>query len=241
MKMKKIGIIGGLGPVTTADFYLKIVDLSKSFNRLQHPSILIFNLPLTNKVEKDVAVKAQNMNSILPFLLDGVRQMEMAQVDFIVIPCNTVHVFIQGLRASTTIPILSIIEETVDRIKINNFKKVGLLATKETIKNNLFVESKKQEFEIVVPIGSQQNKISEIIGRILENKIEIKDKVTLMKIIEKLKSRGAEAVILGCTDLPLLINTKDSSLPLLNTLDILASSATELAFSRILKSSHHNP
>lgn len=227
--MQTIGIIGGLGPQTTGDFFLKIIELSRKQNKIQNPSILIFNLPIPKKVEQDLAVNGQNMNNMLPFLMDGVKKLETARVDFMVIPCNTVHVFIDKLRKSTTIPILSIIEETTKVVTKNNLKKVGLLASKQSIKSQLFKPISSQQIEIILPNSVDQGKIAKIIGNLLSNKIKENDKNTLVKIIKKMKNQCAQAVILGCTDLPLLIKQKDSPLPLINTLDILAQAATNKA------------
>lgn len=224
-KQKIIGVVGGLGPETTASFFTKMIETNRKKNKIGNPSIIVFNLPVTRQVENDLVVKGENIMSILPFLIDGVKKLEMAKVDFIVIPCNTVHVFIDDLRKISSVPIISIIEETSKQIVKKGFKKVGLLSTKQTIKSQLFNKELNKKIELICPSVDDQEKISKIIGNLLTNNIKQSDRNVLINIIEKFKDLGVEAVILGCTDLPLLIQDRDSKLPLINTLDILAEAA----------------
>jgi len=225
MRNTTIGVVGGLGPETTANFYLEIINLSKKLNKVNYPSILIHNLPLTFKVEEETAVSGENINSILPFLLQGTKKLLKAKVSFVVIPCNTVHVFIKQIRQVSSVPVLNIVEETTKKIIKDGHKKVGLLASKETIKSKLYVSDPSNAIEVLLPSTEDQEKVALAIKNLLGNKKKIADRNALVEIIQKFENDGAEAVILGCTDLPLLIKPKDSSLPLINTLDILAESA----------------
>src|ERR1035437_4647917 len=136
-KIKTLGIIGGLGPETTARFYMEVVFACSKISG-RRPQILISNVAVPLSVEKELITEAKNMKNILPFLLNAARQLEKGGADFIVIPCNTVHIFIEEIRASVNIPVLSIIEETSNFLRKGKVKEVGVFATTATIKNKLF-------------------------------------------------------------------------------------------------------
>jgi len=222
MKPKTIGVLGGLGPDTTAKFYLRLIKLSREKNKKSYPSIVIHNLPVTFKVEENTAIKGINLHQMLPFLVAGVKQLKLAKVDFIVIPCNTVHVFIDELRKTTQIPIISIIDKTLEHIRKAGIHKVGLLATNKTIKSGMFTSHNTDQLKIICPNKFEQQIVARTISHILKNKITNKDQTNLLKIIQNLKMKSAEAVILGCTDLQLIINAKNSPLTVCDTMEILA-------------------
>lgn len=217
-KNKTLGIIGGLGPETTADFYLEVVFACSKINR-RRPQMLISNVAIPLKIEKEIITEAKNEKNILPFLIDAAKQLEKGGADFIAIPCNTVHIFIKEIRKSVNIPVLSIIEETSNFLKKEKIKKVGLLATTATIKNKLFdVHLKQSGIKIKTPDDSNQLRMGIIINRLVNNKHSDKDKKELMGIINKLK---VKSVILACTDLQIL-NPKCNGVKIFDTMDILA-------------------
>src|SRR3989344_5572385 len=115
--MKTVGIIGGLGPATTSKFYLEIVQKCFDKNKHSRPPILIWNVPIPFKVEEDLIVRGQGEDRFLPFLIDAARRLENGGANFLVIPCNSVHIFIDHIRKSVNVPVLSIVEETVKVLK----------------------------------------------------------------------------------------------------------------------------
>ena len=164
---------------------------------------------------------------MLELLKNAVIRLNKNGVSFIVIPCNTVHVFIKRLRKISEKPILSIIEECAEECKKRKIKKVGLLGTNTTIKQDLHgKELRKRNINVLIP--EKQNEVSKVILNILNNKTTEKDKVRILEIIMELKSDGAEAVILGCTDLDILIKDKDSVLPLIDTTKVLENKVVEI-------------
>lgn len=226
---KTIGILGGMGPEATADLYMRIVKICQikygaKFDS-DYPQIIINSIPLPDVVE------AKNIDNIYSFLSSGVKILENAGADFIVIACNTVQFLVSKLREEIKIPIIGIPEETLKIVKSNNIKKVGLLATKNTIKMEAFdKEAEKFGMNILTPILEQQNKITNVIMNILSGSKFEQDKLTLQQIIEDLINRGAEAVIIGCTDLPLIINNNGSKVLLLDTTEVLAQASVREAF-----------
>lgn len=217
-------MIGGLGPETTTKLYLSIV---RKFREIGdgYPAISIFSIPVPSRLEEDIIRHSRNEDELLPYLLEGVRQLKKNS-SFVVIPCNTAHAFLDILRKEAGIPLLDIIEETAKRAKEGGFHTVGILATNKTIEKGLF-DRKLGEFGIttVKPDLKERRDVTELIYAILhegERHDREKSKEALKKIISNLQKRGAEAVILGCTDLQLVIGQEDSRIPLLDSLEILS-------------------
>lgn len=224
--MKTIGILGGFGPETTAEFYISIISKNRKLKRLGHPNILIHNSPVPFKLEEDAVKNARNIDKCMPLLINGIKALQN-KVDFIVIPCNTLHVFVEKLRKESKVPIVSIVEETVNKINSRHFSKVGLLATPKTIKEKLF-DDKLREIgvKLVRPNKIDQGKISKLIHMLLKGHKTSKMNLEFSKVVKTLQKTGVEAIILGCTDLQLL-KQSDFSIELIDTLDVLADSTVK--------------
>mgnify|MGYP001608487506 CR=1 FL=1 len=220
--MKTLGIIGGLGPETTANFFMEVILSCAELNKLHRPSILIANVPIEFKLEEDFIKHSKGKRKLLSLLIDSAIRLEKGGADFIVIPCNTVHVFIGEIRKAVNIPVLSIIDEAVDFLNERNTKNVGLLATPSTIKNRLFDSKlKTNSIQMEIPDERSQKKLGEIINKILRNTHNLNDKKDLTKIINRFSS---DLVLLACTDLHILIPIKENP-KILDTMQILKNAA----------------
>lgn len=218
--MKKAGIIGGLGPETLAKFCLE-VGFACSKKTGIRPNILVSNVAIPLRTESEI-INGRNKGKILPLLIDSAKQLEKAGADFIVIPCNTVHVFIEEIRKSVKIPVLSIVEEAVTFLNSKGVKKVGLLGTNTTIKEKLFDRQLKQNgIKIVIPDNSNQTKLSLLIDRLVKKLPNKRDKQKLLEIIDRFTAKNVDCVLLACTDLQLLIKNHNK-VRIFDTLDILA-------------------
>lgn len=227
MKKKIIGILGGMGPASTAIFYQNIIRQCQKQYGAQYdedyPEIFIYNLPIP-----DVVKGIKNPSKILPILIKGIKKLEAIGVDFITIPCNTVQYFYEDLKRNVSIPVLNIVEEVAKKVKLNNYKKVGLLATITTIENKIYDKIlNKSGIEIILP--ERQEQITSIILNILAGKKLESDKAKLKTIIEKMKKSGAETIILGCTDISILLNQKDVDIELFDSNEILAEVTVKYA------------
>ena len=225
-KFSRLGVIGGLGPETSFNFCLNVNNKVRELTDCQ-PDILLENLPVSKNSEEKIirGIVAEELKWIL---ISAVERLNKSGVDFIVIPCNTVHIFIDELRRISKVPILSIIEETAKECSKKGVKRAGLLASKTTINQKLHEnELKKFGIETVSPDSAEQKTINDIIIRIIHNNEDSNDKKILADVIKKLKTRGADAVILGCTDLSSLISQKNSDLKLIDTLKILEKCSVE--------------
>lgn len=203
--MKTVGIIGGFGPETTAAFQLEIVDLCAAQKLMGRPPILMWNTPIPLQIEDDLILKGKSMDKFLPFLISGAKMLEKAGSDFLVFPCNTLHIFINEIRNSVSIPVLNIVDEMAISLKKNNIDRIGLIGTKITIKSNMHT-NKLRTFgvETVLPSKKDQIHIDRIIHNILNQKDTIKNKKDLERIANTFKIRGVHHIILACTDLQLL-------------------------------------
>lgn len=222
--MKTVGIIGGLGPETTSEFYLEIIFSCYKKNKVNRPPILIWNVPLEYKVEEDLITKAIGEERYISYLIDAAKRLESGGADFLVMPCNSLHIFIEEIRKSVDIPVLSILEETASFLKNKNINKVGIIATLSTIKNKLYETYLiKNQIKQIIPIKSDQKEIGKLINNLVLNRYDDVDRKKLIKMIENLTKKGLSTVILACTDLQLL-TPKIKGIQVFDTMKILADS-----------------
>lgn len=223
-KYKTIGILGGMGPEATADLYLRIIQLfQQKYGAIydsDFPEIIIVNLPIPDVVEN-----ANEQNTVKEMLIQGVRKLEKAGVDFVAIPCNTVTYYIKEMQNTVSIPIINILQETANAVKKSGIKQVGLLGTETTITSKIY-DNVLDEIQILTLEKPEQIETTKVIMNILAGRKNQKDKEKLLEFIQKLRNKGAKKVILGCTELPLLIRSNDD---VFDTLEILAKSVIERA------------
>jgi aspartate racemase len=161
-------------------------------------------------------------------LLDSVNVVQ-DKVDFIVLPCNTLHVFIEDLRRASKKPVVSIIDEVVNEVKSRGLKKVGLLAAMETFRSGLYESALAgNSVRVVKPSGQDRRRLSRIIHLVLKGVKSEALKTELVAMVGDMKRKGAEGVILGCTDLQLLLKQEDSSLRLIDAMEVLADSTVRM-------------
>lgn len=220
--MKTLGIIGGLGPETTAEFYLEVVFGCQKINNEIRPQILICSVPMDLRMEKDAIVRGVGEEKYVPILVETAKRLENAGADFLVMPCNSLHAFIGEIRQSVKIPILSIIEETVNFMKEQNISSAGLISTVITKRHRLYENAFSQaEIKVLLPTDFEQAKIGNIIHHLVINRQGNKEREELLKIIEGFKAKGVEHVVLACTDLQLLL-PKHEGINIHDTMKILA-------------------
>ncbi len=206
--MKTVWIIWGVWPETTAEFYLDIVFSCQRKNISARPGIIISSVPLPFQIEKDLIEKNEGSERYIPFLIAEAKRLEQSGAKFIVMPCNSLHVFIEEIRAAVNIPVLSIIEETVKFLQKNNFKKAGIVSTSATIKNKLYEQAfENADIGYETPDPYQQEKMGKYIMNLVSGMQSNKDREGLIEIINDFEDKNVDVVILACTDLQLLIPT----------------------------------
>jgi len=204
--MKTVGIIGGLGPETTSEFYLELIFSCQKLNKVNRPPILIYSVPLPYDIEEDAIARGKGEERCVPFILDAAKKLEKAGADFLVMPCNSLHTFIEDLRSAVKIPVLSIVEETTEFLKKENISEVGIISTSITLNKKLYENSfMANGIKQITPDDFQQAKIGKMIHNLVSNRHDNKDREELIKVINDFETKGIDHVILACTDLQLLI------------------------------------
>lgn len=225
--MKIAGIIGGFGPEGTSQFYLSLIDSCYKKTKDKRPPLLIWNAPFPYKIEKEFLLFDRGGEKYIPYLTQAARILEKAGVDFLVLPCNSLHIFIKQIKRAVAIPVLSIIEETVLVLKHKRIKRIGLLATAATLEKKLYQPLLKEaKIDTVVPSPIDQAKLGHIINKIVRGKATKKDRLKFKIIAHKLKQKGARAILLTCTDLPKL-SSRDISIPIYDTVQVLAEATAK--------------
>ena len=229
--MKSVGVIGGLGPETTAEFYLEVIfQCQKKYDK-QRPLIVISSVPLLFEIERDLIASNTGKERYIPFLVDEAKRLEKSGVDFLVMPCNSLHVFIEDIRSAVSIPVLSIVEETINYLKQHGFNKVGLISTSATVANNVY-ETKLEENNIafVAPNDLQRAKMDKIIQRLIEGQHLNKDRELILEVVKELSAQDVDCVALACTDLQLLL-PKSGEVEIFDTMKVLAESTVRAILS----------
>lgn len=231
-KYKTIGILGGMGPEASANLYSRMLKYAQNeYGAVQdfdYPPIIIYSLPLigfdeTGIVDKDL-VKSQ--------LIEGVKKMENAGCDLIIIGCNTVHIFYKEMQSSVKIPILNIIEETKKKVLTEGYKKVGLFASETTTKTQLYQKRFTDSgVEVISPSEKQQKVLNKVIEHVMGGNQNMHDVLSLKDIARDYVKQGAEAIVMGCTEIPLAINQSQTDIKLFDTIDIIVRSAVDFSIS----------
>jgi len=221
-----LGIFGGMGPEATADLYKQILDITPAETDQEHIPTIIFSNP---QVPDRMESIANGGDLIKPYLRFSVRKLESAGASFIAIPCNTVHYFYDYMQKSVDIPIIHMIRETAIEVadKYPDIKKVGLLATTGTIKSGLYNnELEAKGFEVLSPADSiEVNMVMKAVYGI-KSKTDPQLNEDLLAIAgNHLYERGAEVIVLGCTEIPLAYNPDRVDLPVVNATRVLAERA----------------
>lgn len=228
--MKTIGLIGGTGWISTAEYY-KIIneETNKRLGGLEFAKCILFSL---NYGEIDSFNKQNNPAGVYSLISDAATKLIAAGADCILLCANTMHQYADELERNINVPLFIHIAQATGRIiRKQGLSKVGLLGTKQTMEMDFYKLKLKQEnIDVIVPEEEDRDFIQQTISNeLLKNIFLNKSKVKFQIIMEKLKSEGAEGIILGCTEIPLLIKQTDSSLPLFNTLEIHSLAAVDFA------------
>lgn len=216
--MKKLGILGGMGPESTLLYYKEIVyEYKKKDKNGYFPSLTIDTV---NMYEMLGYCKAQQYDILADYLLQGIYNLEKAGVDFAILASNTPHVVFDIIKEKAHIPLLSILEPTYQAIKQNRIENAAWLGTAFTMEQKwfkkIFVDN---GINIVVPNEKERAFIDKVIAEELEFGIVNENSKKIMdSIIQRLIEEGIEAVIMGCTELPLMYANEKLPVPVFDTL-----------------------
>lgn len=219
--MKKVGIIGGTGPESTIDYYKMIINKYQSIKKDgSYPEILIYSIDLQKAVD---FINDNKLADLADYLLNAINSLYKAGADFGIVAANTPHLVFDLLIEKSPISLLSIIEETCKKTDESNIKRVGLLGTKFIMQSDLYKnEMQKYNISVVIPNEDEIKKVHNWIFSELELGI-IKDETRkgFLDIIKRMKDEDKiEGLILGCTELPLILKNDEFNIKFLNTTEI---------------------
>jgi aspartate racemase len=221
-----LGIFGGMGPEATANMYQLVVRSTPAKQDQDHLPTLIYSLP---QVPDRTAAILNHDPSIVPYLVEGVTRLERAGASFIIIPCNTAHYFYDDMQRAVKIPILHMIRETADEVarRYPDRKRVGLLATSGTIATGLYEkELTARGFTVLVPDDAvEADCVMGVIYDIKAGRNRARCEDQLAKAGRHLEKKGAQVLVLGCTEIPLAFNPARAHVPVVNATQVLADAA----------------
>ncbi|MBN1952464.1 MAG: amino acid racemase [Bacteroidales bacterium] len=228
--MKKLGLIGGTSWHSTIDYYRLINELSA--NRLgdgSNPPLILYSLNIA-------IMRTMNTDTISAEYISIAKKLELAGAEAIIICANTPHMIYPVLVPRVNIPILHIADAMAKEAHKLNISKLGLLGTRATMEKDFLKDRLRKEHGLgtLTPGMNAREEINRIISEELTRGIFTNEAKSYMTgEMAKLKLQGAEGIILGCTELPLLIKPEDFDLPLLNTTLLHAEMAVEFIFSEL--------
>lgn len=218
---KILGVLGGMGPLATAEFMKKVITLTPAKTDQEHIPMLIRNIP---QVPDRTNFIMTGENDPFEQLKKGFQELSNAGANCIVIPCNTAHFWYKKLTTGSNIHTISIIDSVINKAFLLGYKNVGVLATNATIKTQIYQSALEAKgINVIVPNEEQQNDVMNGIGEVKSGNIENGTKL-IEPIFNAMIAKNAEAVILGCTEIPIALAQVEKETPnkCLDSLDILA-------------------
>jgi aspartate racemase len=225
--MKTIGIMGGMGPMATVDLMKKIILATPASKDQEHIPMLVDNN--SQIPDRTKAIMGQGV-SPAPEMVKTAKRLMMAGADFIIIACNTAHYFLPEILPQISIPVLSIIDVTTNSALEKGFKSVGLLATTGTVSTGLY--QKKLEasgIQCITPPTDKQHLIDDMIYQGVKANNENYDTRAVKELLAEMQNGGAEAFILGCTEVPVAVSMYKLQGEFIDATDELAKAAIKFA------------
>lgn len=226
---RTIGILGGMSPESTAAYYEYITrTYTKTFGDYGYPEILIYSVSFQTYVDWP---EEGRWDLVAEGLSQAAQVLEAAGADFILIATNTMHIVFDEVEASVNVPMLSLLDAVGDAIEERGMRKIGLLGTAFTMEKTFYHDAlAARGIEVLVPGADDRRRVNDVIyDELVAGEIRDASREMFVEIVDRLAQRGAEAVVLGCTEIPLLINEADAGMPLLDTTVIHADTALRYA------------
>jgi len=228
--MKTIGLIGGMSWQSTIDYYRFMnLEVLRRTNGKHEAKIIIDSVDFA---EVEAFMKKKDFKGIKDMMVNSARRLERAGADLLLIGANTIHFAAETVQENISIPLVHIVDATIDAIRSKSLTKVGLLGTKFTMEEDFF----KQKLidggiGVLVPDQADREFIHHtIFSELFTATIIPETKRRYFTIMDRLASNGAQGIILGCTEIPILIKQEDTALPVFDTTEIHSLAAVELAF-----------
>ncbi|BCC58823.1 TPA: aspartate/glutamate racemase family protein [Bacillus cereus] len=230
--MKTIGLIGGMSWESTSEYYRIINEEIKERLGGLHSAKCLINSVDFEEIEQ--CQSSGDWDGAGEILGNAAYSLQKGGADFIIICTNTMHKVIEKIKEKIDIPVLHIADATAKEIKRKDIQKVGLLGTKYTMEQD-FYKSRIEEHDIkvIVPSGTNREKVNEVIyTELCLGKIVVQSREYYKRVIEELVQEGAQGIILGCTEIGLLIKQENVSVPIFDTTHIHAIEAVKVALDK---------
>lgn len=228
--MKTIGLIGGLSWESSAEYYRIINRAAQArLGGVHSARTLMYSFDFAEMEDLQRGGRWERANALM---VDAAQRLERADADFLVICSNTMHRSVEAIEAAVILPVLHIVDPTAERVKALNVKRVGLLGTAYTMEQAFYKDRLAEKFGMTVMTPDDVGRA--LINRIIYEElvrgiIKPESRAAFRAVMARLVDGGAQAIILGCTELMLLVKPEDSSVPLFDTTTIHAEAAVEFA------------
>lgn len=226
-----VGILGGMGPAATVDFYSKLIAATPAATDQEHLQVMIWADPTVP--DRSLALTGDGEDPT-PKLAAGARQLKVAGAEFYVVACNGAHAFLPRVREQVDLDYLSIIEVTAEHIEALPYVSgAGLLATDATLTSQLYQEALgSRGLAPVLPSEEDQRAVMEAIYAVKSGNLTETLEERLVEVVDALAADGADVIIAGCTEIPLALSPERSSRPLIDPATLLVNRVVERAMRR---------
>ncbi len=228
---KTIGILGGMSPESTVAYYEYITrTYTERFGDYGYPEIIIYSVSFQPYVDWP---EAGRWDLVADGLSEAGKRLQQAGADFILIATNTMHIVFDQVQASVDVPMLSLLDAVGEAIKTREMETVGLLGTRFTMEESFYSDALAEKgIDVLVPNADDRAYVDGVIyDELVAGRIREASRTGFVSVIDKLVARGAEGVILGCTEIPLLVSEEDAGVPLFDTTRVHAEAALRYAVS----------
>jgi len=221
-----LGILGGMGPAATVDFYQKLIEETPARRDQDHIPVVIWADP---RVPDRAAALLGSGPDPSPMLRRGLDALAGAGCDLVVVPCNTAHAFLGHLASAAGLRLLSLIDTTVEDLAAEGTQPVGLFATAGTLHARLYHEPfERHGIAVVTPSAEDQRRVASVIAAVKAGSNGAEDAAVLAEVAARLVSRGAERLVAACTEVVLAVGDKSLGAPLTDPARILARRVVRL-------------
>ena len=217
---RTIGVLGGMGPYATLDFLRLILDLTGADKDWDHIRVIVDNNP---KIPSRTRAYLFGETDPVPKMSNGIRNLIKAGADFVVVPCNSAHYFLGRVFDDIKVPFVDMVESTAKEVLGRGWTKVGLLAGEVTVGAGLYEKILNPKgVEVIQVNGDEQILVRSVIEDVKKCEITAQTKQVMGKLFGSLTSRGAQSILLGCTELQAVVNGLNPGVPIVDSLEILA-------------------
>ena len=224
---KIAGVLGGMGPEATVDFMAKVIAMTDARRDQDHVRMLVDHNPHVPNRQDAILGDGEDPG---PALADMAARLQASGADFLVMPCNTAYVFEDAILAAVTVPLVSIITESVVAAAEGGADAIGLLATDGCVRAGVYQKGVESAgLQAVLPTDAELAAAMSLIKEIKAGNYGQQTTDKMAKLAEALVERGADAIIAGCTEIPLVLEQSDVSVILVSSTDALALKTVRLA------------